>query len=115
LKGKGDIGDIGEVGGEFDDKVEEEYGGEEGGGGEGGGSARMGHVVGELSIEGHCQETRGRICPPPKRSRRMDAGRRDETHQSLHHEKCASDDQRGPNTDNPYAHELSPRKTHLTD
>jgi hypothetical protein len=56
LKGKGDTRDIGEVGGEFDDKAEEEYGGEEGGGGEGGGSAKMGHVVGELSIEGLCQE-----------------------------------------------------------
>jgi hypothetical protein len=53
LKGKGDTGDIGEEGGEFDVKAEEEYGGEEGGGGEGVGSAKMGHVVGELSIEGH--------------------------------------------------------------
>ena len=42
--------------------------------------------------------------PSLKRSRKMDAGRRDETHQRSHPEKYASDDRWDPNIDSPYAH-----------
>ncbi len=43
-------------------------------------------------------------CPLQKRSRRMDTGRKDGTHQRSHPEKYAPVDRQDPNTDNPYVH-----------
>jgi hypothetical protein len=92
-------GDNDEMGGES-----EEEGEELGDGGEGEGSSRM---AVEKEQEEHrvvCHEAREKRDPQPRRPRRRNAGRRDETHQKSHPEKYAADMPQEPNDDSPYAH-----------